>query len=124
MARIKSIWDGWKHQTFGRLTGTGRHSELQHCAIGWLDHKATAKKIGKLELEGRLQAIAGYLRTTYEDRWNRMVKRQSETWPTIVTNVIVWANDVLRLTPRQFRAIDRKLQLEAALKAAEQQLST
>jgi hypothetical protein len=106
-----SIWDGWKHQCYGVFTdGKAR------CARGWI----VASKNGLFivdEREDDPRVVDTYRRVA---AW---LRREILTPFTINdgkrididdVEAIVIANNWLRLTPEQFRQIDRETQIAEA----------
>lgn len=110
MEEIKSIWQGWTNQCYGRT----RDGEGGNCAIGYLLEVGTLQAQQWVDLANpHVNRIGAYIQRNFElpetfDGWMRPSTDESDA--------IVYANNVLRLTPQQFRDIDIASQLEAAVK--------
>lgn len=91
---IKSIWE--KQITWRRDDGQGGH-----CALGWLD--ATLGRSLLHEDVPAVHRVAAYLRANYSGPMFQDSFRDAA--------VIATANNLLPLTPEDFRRIDRETQI-------------
>lgn len=105
---LKSIWDGREKQCFFRGSDGGAS-----CAAIYPSFSAGARET--------FERVAKSIRTRFdlpglhihEESRARMHPRTS-AWDTIV-----YANNVLKLTPEDFRRIDRETQIAAAMPKVE-----
>jgi hypothetical protein len=109
MSEIKSIWDGWEKQLYGSY-GKG---EGATCAQGYIMFHNKAVDCVQNETYTR---VAAYIREHFNVpvTYNGLHPRGDN--PYCDLHCIVYANNVLELTPEQFREIDRLTQIEAAVK--------
>lgn len=112
---IPSIFDGWKKQIIHRSTdGNGAF-----CANGWI------RQTGDFRfLDPSIARVAGRIRRQYILP-NVYAHPNGGDWPLFGDSdtdvaVLAYANNELKLTPDDFRRIDRETQIEAALKSIEQ----
>lgn len=94
-----SIWDGWEKQfrfpADGPMIG-GPIRDGWDCAITWIGER------GLFKAQPTLERVANFIKQNYEIPCDRC-------WPSMV---IVYANNVLGLTPDDFRRIDRLTAIE------------
>lgn len=113
MNEIKSIWDGWQKQCFGELW----NSYGETCARGFIvQHEGEHSDLTR----ETYQRVANYISREFEIVACDECCRSMSTWLKAMC-IIVRANNELKLTPEEFRAIDRETQIEAALKSIETQ---
>lgn len=104
---IRSIWDGWERQVNDASTDDGE------CALNFLFSRSLARDawiaVGR---------VGEYIQRTMNppmEWWPKHAVRPQ--YPaTNEYDAVMWANDVLRLTPDQFRQIEINLQVEAVSK--------
>ena len=106
-----SLWDNWKHQCYNML-----HDEQgAHCAMGYLmaTHYADYAQVYLFKLE----PIAKLIRELYQIPATYYHPGGGALRPgTHSVDCIVYANNVLRLTPEEFREIDIAAQVDAAVR--------
>jgi len=110
MNKIKSIWDGWGKQLFGELfDGKGGF-----CAIGWYDANARHLSVPPEVVE----RVASAIRKQYvlptgrcSDMYGNSLYPSHDGF-----HAVIYANNVLRLKPEEFRKIDRESQIGAAVR--------
>ena len=114
MNELTSLWDGWTKQCFGAAADYhGKRCATRYASLRSMATTGKAKAVTEL-----YERVAGHLRTRYDIPATFSI--QSHT--TIYTgfrsrnaDVIIYANDVLRLTPDDFRRIDLETQIAAAV---------
>lgn len=105
---LESIWNGWEKQCFYR----GSHGDAR-CAAIYPNFSADSVKT--------FDRVAKYLRVMFalpdvhiHEVSKALMRPQLDSW-----DAIVYANNVLKLTPEQFREIDRATQLAEGMAAVE-----
>ena len=112
MNEIKSIWDGWEKQLYGCYKDDSGGA----CALGaapWGNACRRAETLAR---------VAAYIRTHYPMPWGFVDEFNSRLSERDDVTVIVYANNTLKLTPEDFREIDRQTQVDEALKSIEAML--
>lgn len=99
---IKSVFDGWELQCYGDLSAV-HEDGIARCAVGWLFHVGYRRAVR--------ERISAYIQRHYD------IPR--DQWPDREDSVMIYANNVLKLTPEQFREADRRSQIAEALTALE-----
>ena len=99
IGQIPSLWDGWEKQCYFRL----RDHTGATCAMGFI---YKGGNVG--EEDEKLERIGIYLRQHYS------IPNERTVYPH--WTAITYANNWLRLTPEQFREIDRLSKIEAVVK--------
>ena len=105
-----SIWDGWTRQCYYTMYDQNTDS---HCATGWVT--------GKLGRPAIFKRVADYIREKYNLHGPIKVTDPDYVWNSdmdmdVDVHVIIYANNALRLTPEEFRSIDRLTQVESIAK--------
>lgn len=113
--QIKSVWDGWEKQFHieGPDTCTGvPRSQGGECALTFLHgvNTETLVRVGN-EIQKR------YMEQLPEADWAMRHPRTNNI------DAIVCANNILKLTPEQFRELDRVTQVAEAVASAERQMA-
>lgn len=93
----ESYFDGWENQCFGKLADNGAH-----CAYGWLRVKHPEVEVDDIMVRIGLYVQSNYVLPATHDSGGYMPNQ-----PRInAHHATLYANDVLRLTPADFRRID------------------
>lgn len=110
MNEIKSIWDGWEKQCFFHCnTDDGKQCAMDYIAFACGGIYANTKR-----------RIAAFVRENYpKPGHDEVTPHWDGTLEFDNAMVVIYANNVLKLTPEDFRRIDRETQIEEALKKSE-----
>lgn len=90
-----SLFEGWTKQLYHRLAD----DKGGYCALGWLNHIQVIGRITIGEYMDACDRIGDYIKTHYTLPFNHCPSGGG---------AIVYANNVLKLTPEQFAEIDRR----------------
>lgn len=111
---LSSIWDGWEKQCYGtRHDGGGKT-----CALGFLDDQFG--DCYRRKLEAPIHRVAAYVRQNLPDAYDLQTHYHVHLPDDY--GCVAQANNILRLTPEQFREIDRLTQYEEAQKQLSAQI--
>ena len=119
---IRSPFDGWTQQVFDKRTDFNGG----YCAVGQLGH-ASQNRFSRDEIIACANRVSRYIRANYElpryynhpneRRYDMQNYRETLTGADIIP--IIYANNVLRVSPERFLAIDQHMQIIEALQAIE-----
>lgn len=113
---LESIWD--QNQCFGLLASGGAY-----CAVGYLYYVAGCHS--PVHEDPSLVAVGRYIQKHWRDipeTYKHPINGCIQHPRAIPIDAIIYANNELRLTPEQFREIDRLVQYEAQLAQLAQQV--
>ena len=99
MNKVKSIWDGWKTQLFGQWSDY----KGGYCALGYID--------GASGYSETINRVADYIRRNYDlpdnGSWADGYRNRLDLRPNgSASSVIIYANNILKFSPEDFRRID------------------
>src|SRR5438309_2355382 len=117
--KIRTPFEGWTKQAFNERYG----DDGAYCAIGYLGSRRAYGFIRE-ELTACCERVARYIRANYklpryyrhpkEGLWDMRTHRDSDGYDVAP---LVYANNVLKITPERFKAIDEHMQIMEALAA-------
>ena len=103
--RLKSIWDGWKKQCYYRFKDGDAF-----CAMGYIGLGTDTDWDGVLKThESTLMRVAAKIVEDHPETASGFYGNDDVCW---AWDVIASANNDLKLTPADFRRIDRETQRE------------
>ena len=114
MNELTSLWDGWTNQCFGApVDYHGKRCATNYASLRSRTTAGKAKAVTEL-----YERVADHLRTRYDIPATFSIQSRTATYTGFRSrnnDVIIYANDVLRLTPDDFRRIDIETQIAAAV---------